>query len=110
MLMPRDATRRRSGHPDSTPSPHACATFGPVACCGLIFLPSLLNRTLGGGARLRRPSRERTLMRVESALAQYLEELQICIPYNLAVDGARHAVLQLQVHLRKRILGEDRGI
>lgn len=28
---------------------------------GVIFLPSLLYRTRGGGARLRRPSRERTL-------------------------------------------------
>lgn len=33
----------------------------PPACTGLTFLPSLLYRTLGGGARLRRPSRERTL-------------------------------------------------
>ena len=37
----------------------ACAVL--AACCGLIFLPSLLKRTLGGGARFRRPSRERTL-------------------------------------------------
>jgi hypothetical protein len=29
---------------------------------GVIFLPSLLYRTRGGGARLRRPSRERTLL------------------------------------------------
>jgi len=36
----------------------------PRACCGLTFLPSLLYRTLGGGARLRRPSRERTLCTV----------------------------------------------
>jgi hypothetical protein len=30
---------------------------------GLIFFPSLLYLTLGGGARLRRPSRERTLLK-----------------------------------------------
>jgi len=44
----------------------ACASYcapaaGALACCwGVIFLPSLLKRTRGGGARLRRPSRDRT--------------------------------------------------
>jgi hypothetical protein len=32
-----------------------------AAWLGLIFFPSLLYLTRGGGARLRRPSRERTL-------------------------------------------------
>ena len=40
--------------PTAPPTPFA-------ALSGLTFLPSLLYRTLGGGARLRRPSRERTL-------------------------------------------------
>ena len=35
-----------------------------AACWGFTFLPSLLYLTLGGGARLRRPSRERTLFPV----------------------------------------------
>ena len=39
-----------------------------AACCGLIFFPSLLNRTRGGGARLRRPSRERTLITTDLSL------------------------------------------
>lgn len=33
-----------------------------------------------------------------------------CIPHNLSVDGAGHAVLELQVHLGDSVLGEDRGI
>jgi hypothetical protein len=32
------------------------------------------------------------------------------IPDDLAVDSARDAVLQLQVHLGDRVLGEDRGV
>lgn len=32
------------------------------------------------------------------------------VPDNLAVDSARDAVLQLQVHLGDSVLGEDRGI
>jgi hypothetical protein len=40
-------------------APQAWATF--AACCGLTFFPSLLYRTLGGGARFRLPSRDRTL-------------------------------------------------
>jgi len=46
---------------------YAAAPPTPLAACsGLTFLPSLLYRTLGGGARLRRPSRERTLLAVSS--------------------------------------------
>jgi hypothetical protein len=44
----------------------AAAVF--ACCCGVIFLPSLLKRTRGGGARLRRPSRERTLLNVRRGL------------------------------------------
>jgi hypothetical protein len=36
--------------------------------------------------------------------------LQRCVPDNLSVDGAGHAVLELQVHLGNSVLGEDRGI
>lgn len=32
------------------------------------------------------------------------------VPDNLAVDGAGHAVLELQVHLGDGVFGEDRGI
>ncbi len=32
------------------------------------------------------------------------------IPNDLAVDGARNAILELQVHLWNDVLGEDRGI
>jgi len=32
------------------------------------------------------------------------------IPDNLSVDGAGHAVLQLQVHLRHGVVGVDGGI
>jgi hypothetical protein len=38
--------------------PYAVAAF--AACCGFTFLPSLLYLILGGGARFRRPSRDRT--------------------------------------------------
>lgn len=33
-----------------------------------------------------------------------------CIPNDLAVDSAGDAVLELQVHLGDRVLGEDGGI
>ena len=32
------------------------------------------------------------------------------IPNDLAVDGARNAVLELEVHLGHRVLGEDGGV
>ena len=32
------------------------------------------------------------------------------IPNDLAVDGARNAVLELEVHLGDRVLSEDRGV
>ena len=32
------------------------------------------------------------------------------IPDDLAVDGARNAVLELEVHLGHRVLGEDGGV
>jgi hypothetical protein len=32
------------------------------------------------------------------------------IPDDLAVDGARNAVLELEVHLGDRVLSEDRGV
>ena len=38
---------------------YACATL--AACVGFTFFPSLLYLIRGGGARLRRPSRDRTL-------------------------------------------------
>lgn len=47
------------------PTRYACGAFD--ACCGFTFFPSLLYRTRGGGARLRRPSRERTLRHNPSA-------------------------------------------
>jgi len=56
-------SRKPSIHNRQTPVPsssiYACVVFA-AACWGLIFFPSLLKRTLGGGARLRRPSRDRT--------------------------------------------------
>lgn len=77
---------------------------------GLIFFPSLLYLTRGGGARLRRPSRERTL-HIELVFWP-LEKLlrRGDIPNNLSVNGAGNAVLELQVHLGNGVLGEDRGI
>ena len=91
-----------------------------AACWGLIFLPSLLKRTRGGGARLRRPSRERTLWCVSTPCARRaggcgLRPGRVVfpgggIPNDLAVDGARDAVLELQVHLGDGVLGEDGGI
>lgn len=39
-----------------------------------------------------------------------LKPLLYCIPNDLAVDGARNAVLQLEVHLGHGVLAEDRGI
>jgi len=79
--------------------------------CGLIFLPSLLKRTRGGGARLRRPSRERTLRKLLVSGSVYL---LICseegVPDDLAVDGAGDAVLELEVHLGHGVLGEDGGV
>ena len=33
-----------------------------------------------------------------------------CVPNDLAVNGAGHAVLELQVHLGDSVLGEDGGI
>ena len=32
------------------------------------------------------------------------------VPHDLAVDGARYAVLKLQVHLGDGVLGEDGGV
>lgn len=70
------ATTMRTSHlPQSTPCFHVYATAAapPAATLatwpGFTFLPSLLYRTLGGGARLRRPSRERTLCRVSILLS-----------------------------------------
>ena len=34
----------------------------------------------------------------------------LSIPHNLSVDGARDAVLELQVHLGHGVIGEDGGI
>lgn len=45
----------------STDRTHIYAWAVLAAWVGFIFFPSLLYRILGGGARLRRPSRERTL-------------------------------------------------
>ena len=83
-----------------------------LAACwlGLTFFPSLLYLTRGGGARLRRPSRERTLFeQLDNVQIPEIQHLR-CVPDNLAVDGAGHAVLELQVHLGDGVLGEDRGI
>lgn len=109
------------------PTPLAYAVTPPAALAawrGLIFLPSLLYRTRGGGARLRRPSRERTLSR-ESAKDDpkfsgdlimmtgkpcVRVEWNANIPNNLAVNGARDAVLKLQVHLGHSVLWENGGV
>jgi hypothetical protein len=80
-----------------------------AAWLGLIFLPSLLNRTRGGGARLRRPATERTLRNISTA-SQLVLWRGLHIPHDLSVDGARDAVLELQVHLGDGVLGEDGGI
>ena len=92
-------------------APTAPGAAARTACSGLTFLPSLLYRTLGGGARLRRPSRERTLCEVSSSSPGSQENAVILDePNNLPVDGARDAVLQLQVHLGHGVLCEYRGI
>lgn len=36
--------------------------------------------------------------------------LETNVPNDLAVDGARHAVLQLEVHLGDGVLGKHRGV
>ena len=84
----------------------ACAVF--AACCGLIFFPSLLNRTLGGGARFRRPSRDRTLSK--PCQPTLLAEEKEAVPDDLAVNGTGNAVLELEIHLWNRIFGENGGI
>lgn len=84
----------------------------------MILLPSLLYLILGGGARLRRPSRERTLNTLSVLIL--VEELHACngarhagaefVPHDLAVDSARDAVVELQVHLGDGVVREDRGV
>lgn len=39
-----------------------------------------------------------------------ISSLSFIIPNNLAVNGARDAVLELQIHLRDRVFRIDRGI
>jgi len=57
---------------------------------------------------LRRPSRERTL---EAELETILDHLdKVAIPDDLAVNGARDAVLQLEIHLRHSVFWVDGGI
>ena len=51
--------KQSSGQP--APAPAAAPAAARAACCGLIFFPSLLYRTRGGGALFLRPSRDRTL-------------------------------------------------
>jgi hypothetical protein len=80
-----------------------------AAWLGLIFFPSLLYLTRGGGARLRRPTTERTLMYIRTASGIVVVQ-RLNVPHDLSVDGARDAVLELQVHLRDGVLGENRGI
>lgn len=82
----------------------APAAGARAACVATIFLPSLLYRTRGGGARLRRPSRDRTLLIMSNAPGSLSRG---DVPDNLSVDGARDAVLQLQVHLGNCILVKD---
>lgn len=117
---------------------------------GVIFLPSLLYLTRGGGARLRRPSRERTLLVFLSACMFFGRKggdddgvrlpprffsaacvwqvhglprgpprhrakhscppSRTNVPNDLAVNGTRDAVLQLEVHLGDGVLGKDRGV
>ena len=88
---------------------HICLPY--LACAawvGVMRLPSLLYLILGGGARLRRPSRERTLNWLVSGVEENRGWLDV--PYDLAVDGAGNAVLQLQVHLGDSVIGEDGGV
>ena len=74
-------------------------TAAAPGCCGFTFLPSLLYRILGGGARFRRPSLERTL--VYHMLDRDFVSLELpkgseyrsYIPNDLSVDGARDTVL-----------------
>ena len=68
----------------------------------------------GGGARLRRPSRERTLWIVSFLILSFFHHTELwvlgateSVPNNLAVDSAGHTVLQLQVHLGDGVVGED---
>lgn len=58
-----------------TQTPEVRYAYWPAlaVCCGLIFLPSLLYLTRGGGARLRRPSRERTLDGHQHRLSRLLQ-------------------------------------
>jgi hypothetical protein len=73
----------------------------------------LLTRTLGGGARLRRPSRDRTLIaHCQPNLFYARKDVRPRfisvrnVPNNLAMDGARDTVLQLEVHLGNGVFWE----
>lgn len=77
------------------------------AWLGLIFFPSLLNRILGGGARLRRPSRDRTLHQPMSTVNDKRERGNV--PDDLRVNSAGNAVLEFQIHLWHDVLREDGG-
>jgi len=62
-----------SRFPQRIPMPYAWVVLA-AAWLGLTFFPSLLYRTRGGGARLRRPSRERT----RTILPWMAQETQYC--------------------------------
>lgn len=66
-----------------------------AATAGLTFFPSL-KRTRGGGARFRRPSRERTRTTARAAVSQgiYTERER---ELTMRVDRARHAVRDFDV-------------
>lgn len=48
--------------------------------------------------------------KARSRTLSFLREGGTNVPDNLAVDGARDTVLQLEVHLGNRVLGEDGGV
>lgn len=58
-------------------------------------------------AQSRRGQRQRLLNTTDQARLSLPETN---VPNNLAMDGTRHAVLQLKVHLGDSVVGKDRGV
>ena len=75
----------------------AALASSAAATAGLTFLPSF-HRTRGGGARLRRPSRERTRT-TDRHMRGILKQIETTLR-TMRVDGARDAVCDFDVQLR----------
>lgn len=75
------------------PAPAAAAfASSAAATAGLTFLPSF-HRTRGGGARFRRPSRDRTRTTVYSQLCGLLDMLGMDAPCEWIAQDTQYAIL-----------------